>query len=104
RTRPHAPAVVAGDERVTYGQLDAQSNRLARLLKAAGCRRGDRICVLMPKSPAALVAILGIYKADCILVPLDPSSPPARLSRVLESCDSRYVLAAGPVGGTLDQL
>jgi amino acid adenylation domain-containing protein len=103
-TRPHASAVVAQDERLTYGELDARSNRLARLLKAAGCRRGDRVCLLMPKSPTALVAILGIYKADCIFVPLDRSSPPPQLHRVLESCDSRCVIAAGPVGDTLDQL
>jgi amino acid adenylation domain-containing protein len=103
-TRPHASAVVAQDERLTYGELDARSNRLARLLKAAGCRRGDRVCLLMPNSPTALVAILGIYKADCIFVPLDPSSPAPQLHRVLESCDSRCVIAAGPVGDTLDQL
>jgi non-ribosomal peptide synthetase component F len=103
-TRPHASAVVAQDERLTYGELDARSNRLARLLKAAGCRRGDRVCLLMPKSPTALVAILGIYKADCILVPLDRSNPAPQLRRVLESCDSRCVIAAGPVGETLDQL
>jgi amino acid adenylation domain-containing protein len=103
-TRPHAPAVVAQEERLTYGELNARSNRLARLLKDAGCRRGDRVCLLMPKSPTAIVAILGIYKADCVLVALDPSSPAPRLRRVLESCDSRCLLAAGPVGGTLDQL
>jgi amino acid adenylation domain-containing protein len=103
-TRPHASAMVAQDERLTYGELDARSNRLARLLKAAGCRQGDRVCLLMPKSSAAIVAILGIYKADCIFVPLDRSSPVARLHRVLESCDSRCVIAAGPVGDTLDQL
>jgi amino acid adenylation domain-containing protein len=103
-TRPHASAVVAQDERLTYGELDARSNRLARLLKDAGCRRGDRVCLLMPKSPTALVAILGIYKADCIFVPLDLSSPALRLHRALQSCDSRCVMAAGPVGDTLDQL
>jgi amino acid adenylation domain-containing protein len=103
-TRPHASAVVAQDERLTYGELDARSNRLARLLKDAGCRRGDRVCLLMPKSPTALVAILGIYKADCIFVPLDRSSPALRLHRALQSCDSRCVMAAGPVGDMLDQL
>jgi amino acid adenylation domain-containing protein len=102
-TRPHASAVVAQDERLTYGELNARSNRLARLLKDAGCGRGDRVCLLMPKSPTALVAILGIYKADCVFVPLDPSSPAIRLHRVLESCGGRCVLAAGPVGDMLEQ-
>jgi amino acid adenylation domain-containing protein len=104
QTRPHASAVVAQDERLTYDELNAHSNRLARLLQAAGCRRGDRVCLLMPKSLTALVAILGTYKADCILVPLDPSSPAVQLRRVLEWCDSRCVMAAAPFGGTLEQL
>jgi amino acid adenylation domain-containing protein len=102
--RPHAPAVVAREQRLTYGDLDARSNRLARLLHDAGCRRGDRVCLLMPKSPDALVAILGIYKADCVFVPLDASSPAPWLRQVIDSCDSRLVMAAGPVGGTLEQL
>jgi len=65
-TRPHASAVVMGDERVTYGQLDARSNQLARTLDAAGCRRGDRICLLMPNSPAAITALIAIHKAGCL--------------------------------------
>jgi amino acid adenylation domain-containing protein len=104
RTRPHASAIVAPDERLTYRQLDARSNRLARLLEDAGCVRGDRVAVLMPKSPMAIVAILGIYKADCIFVPLDPSSPPARLQRVLDSADARVLLTAAGVDAVACQL
>ncbi len=102
--RPDALAVVARQERLTYGQLEALSTRLAWLLKDRGCRRGDRIGLLMPKCPMALVGILAIYKADCILVPLDPSSPAPRLARILESCGSRLILAAGPVAPLLDDL
>jgi non-ribosomal peptide synthetase component F len=104
-TRPHAPAVVGkDDDRLTYGELHSRSNQLARLLIDAGCRRGDRVSVMMPKTPMALVAILGIYKADCIFVPLDPASPPMRLARVLASCDCRCMLAAGPVAELVQQL
>jgi len=103
-TRPHASAVVARDGRLTYGELHARSNRLSRLLRDAGCRRGDRVCLLMPKSTTAMVAMLAVYKADCILVPLDPSSPAGRLMRVLESCDARYILAGGSVADTVEQL
>jgi amino acid adenylation domain-containing protein len=100
--RPEAPAIVAGAERVSYGELDARSNQLARLLRdAAGCRQGDRVMLLLPKSPAALVGLLAIYKADCIAVPLDPAGPAVRIARVLESCGSRAVLAAGPVAADI---
>jgi amino acid adenylation domain-containing protein len=102
--RPEAPAVVLGSECLCYGELEALSNRLARLLRDAGCKKGDRVGLLVPKSPTAVAGILGIYKADCVFVPLDPSSPAARLAKILDSCDSRYLLAAGPVAPVLDEL
>jgi amino acid adenylation domain-containing protein len=58
----------------------------------------------MPKSPAAIAGILGIYKADCVYVPLDPSSPAARLSAIVRACESRCVLAAGGAAGVLGEL
>ena len=57
----------------------------------------------MPKSPMAIAGLLGIYKADCIYVPLDPSSPASRLKKILESCENRWLLAAGPVTPVLDR-
>jgi amino acid adenylation domain-containing protein len=102
--RPEATAVVLDMERMTYGKLDDLSNRLARILREDGCQKGDRICLLMPKSPAAIVGLLGIYKADCAYVPLDPSSPPSRLAKILESCEARFLLAGGPVTRILAEL
>ncbi len=67
--RPEAPAIVMGTERVTYGDLARASNYLARLLRDGGCRSGDRVCLLLPKSPIAIVVMLGILKADCVYVP-----------------------------------
>lgn len=101
--RPEAVAVVHRSEQVTYGELEHRSNQLARVLREAGCQRGDRVCVLMPKSPPAIVAMLGIYKADCIYVPLDSSSPAARLAKIIGACDTKWILAAGPVSRLLDE-
>jgi amino acid adenylation domain-containing protein len=102
--RPEAGALVFQGERVTYAALEEASNRLAHLLKDAGCRRGDRVCLLTPKSPAAIVAILGVLKADAVYVPLDPGSPVPRLEQMIAACDNRWILASGPVGATLDGL
>jgi amino acid adenylation domain-containing protein len=102
--RPEAGALVFKGERVTYAALEEAGNRLAHLLKDAGCRRGDRVCLLMPKSPAAIVAILGVLKADAVYVPLDPGSPVPRLEQMIAACDNRWILASGPVGATLDGL
>jgi amino acid adenylation domain-containing protein len=95
RLQPEHTAVVLGGDRLTYGELEALSNQVARCLRDAGCRRGDRVSLLMPKSPMAIVALVGIYKADCVYVPLDSASPASRLKKILESCESRVVLTDG---------
>jgi amino acid adenylation domain-containing protein len=97
QARPDATALVFKGTRLTYGTIEEASNRLAWLLIGAGCRRGDRVGLLMPKMPAAIIAMLGVLKADAIYVPMDPSSPAARQARVLEVSDFRCILAAGPV-------
>src|SRR5439155_8554621 len=86
--RPSSTALVMNQERLTYGQLEASTNRLARLLKDKGCKKGDRVGLLLPKSVRAIISILGVLKADCIYVPLDPASPAARIAKILDSCES----------------
>lgn len=103
-TRPDAVALVFKGERLTYGDLERCSNQLARALREAGVRRGDRVCLLMPKAPAAVVAMLGVLKAGAMYVPLDPASPAARLEKIITACDDRWIIAAGSVGAPLDVL
>ena len=101
---PERIAVVCGGERLTYGELDSLSSQLAHVLRDRGCVRGDRVALLMPKSPIAIAALLGILKADCIYVPLDPSSPVTRLQKIVSACDNACLLAAGPVASTVRDL
>jgi amino acid adenylation domain-containing protein len=102
--RPEATAVVLKGERMSYGRLEEISNQLARMLIEGGCRRGDRVCLLLPKSPAAIAAILGVLKADCIYVPLDPSCPVLRLAKIVETCENRWILAGGSASPVLKDL
>lgn len=95
--RPGELAVVGDSRAFTYGELEAFSNRLARLLRENGCKRGDRVCLLLPKRPEAIAAILAIYKAGCIYVPLDPSSPAARLMKIINACGSKLILAGSRI-------
>jgi amino acid adenylation domain-containing protein len=102
--RPEAVAVAGARDRLTYGRLEERSGRIARMLRQAGCLPGSRVCLLMPKSPGAVAALLGIYKAACIYVPLDPSSPAARLRRILDACEAGFILAGDGAGRVLVEL
>ncbi len=93
-TRANAVAVVGEHEELTYGALGERADRLARLLSDAGVRAGDRVCLLIPKSPDAIVALLGVLRANAVYVPLDTASPAARLARMVRACDDRWILAA----------
>jgi non-ribosomal peptide synthetase component F len=83
RRRPDAVALAFKEIRFTYGRLDSDSNRVARALRQAGVRPGDRVCFLAPKSPLPLVWMLGILKAGAIHVPLDPAARPGDPAHIL---------------------
>jgi amino acid adenylation domain-containing protein len=100
--QPDKVALVMGDERLTYGELEAQSNRLARLVRESGCARGDRVCLFVPKTPAAIVAELAALKADCAYVPIDTASPAPRVEMIVDSAEPALVLVAAPAAKLLD--
>jgi len=93
-----------GHEHLTYAQLEDSTNRLAWALAEHGCRRGDRVCLLVPKSLQAIVGIVGTLKADAIYVPLDPSNPVQRLRKMIAACEPRCILVAGAAVSVLDDI
>lgn len=102
--RPDATALVMRQEKISYQQVEEISNKLARMLKHMGCEKGDRVCLLTPKSPVAIISLIGILKADCAYIPLDTSSPPSRLSRIVASCEPRCILIADSATESLNDL
>jgi non-ribosomal peptide synthetase-like protein len=76
-------AVRFGPLRVTYEQLEHRANQIARHLRARGVERGSRVGLLLPRSPQAYAALLGILKAGAAYVPVDPECPPERASFIL---------------------
>jgi len=93
RRNPTATAVVGEDGTLTYGELEEYSNRLARTLRMEGCRRGDRVAVLMPKSARTVATFIGILKAGCVYVPLDPLDRLVRTAEILRRSEPRVLLA-----------
>ncbi|MCF3940187.1 amino acid adenylation domain-containing protein [Gordonia sp. GW1C4-4] len=93
--RPHAPALVAGDDRLTYGQLVARAGDLAGRLQGMGVRPGDRVALLLPGGSDAVVAIVAALMADAVYVPIDPEYPQARIDLVLEATRPAVVVLPG---------
>ena len=89
---PDAEALVCGKDRLTFAELNAAANRLARRLRAAGVRAGDRIGVLLSRSVAAWIAPLAVSKAGAAFVGLDPDQPRERMEWMLKDAGVSTVL------------
>ncbi|AKF86262.1 L-prolyl-AMP ligase PltF [Myxococcus fulvus 124B02] len=83
---PGAIAVRGPDETLTYGQLDALANQVARVLQELGVQRGDRVGLWTEKSARAVAAMQGIARLGAAYVPLDPLNPAARTRLILDDC------------------
>jgi amino acid adenylation domain-containing protein len=89
---PDAPAVSFGERTLSYAELDARANRLARRLVAAGAGPDVLVGLCVERSLETVIGILGILKAGAAYLPLDPAYPDERLAYMLE--DSRAQLVA----------
>jgi amino acid adenylation domain-containing protein len=95
RSRPDARALIGEDRTFTYGELDDYSNRLASVLRSHGCERGHRVALLMPNSAQAVATLVGVLKAGCAYVPLDPAGGVARIAAMLHQCEPKVLIADG---------
>lgn len=89
---PARTAIVWDGTEISYSELDARANQVARRLVGMGVRKEDLIGVCMRRSPDMVVAMLGIWKAAAAYVPLDPQYPAGRLRFMLEDANARLVI------------
>ncbi|MFJ2888807.1 amino acid adenylation domain-containing protein [Streptomyces sp. NPDC087305] len=99
---PHAPALIAGDTVVTYGELDDLADRVARRLTDRGVRAEDVVGVLLPSSPDLVAALLGTLKAGATYLPLDPGYPPDRLAYMVADAAPRALITTREAAAGLD--
>ncbi|TCO56101.1 non-ribosomal peptide synthetase [Actinocrispum wychmicini] len=93
--REHADdiAVIVGDDRLTYRELDDRANALAGRLVELGAQPESRIGVLVDRSVDAMVGLLGVLKSGAAYVPLDPAYPTDRLKYIVD--DAGIALLVG---------
>lgn len=96
---PTAEAVVDGEERLSFADLDAQTAAVARALVASGVRAGDRVSVWAPNGAAWVRVALGVYRAGAVLVPINSRFKGQEAARVLRTSGARLAFL---VDGFLD--
>lgn len=86
------PNRITGNDRLSYRQLNADANRLARLLCRQGCGPGTRVGILMERNTSLMVALMGVLKTGAAYVPLDPTTPNLRLTTIIAEAELTLVL------------
>ncbi|WJR68235.1 class I adenylate-forming enzyme family protein [Neorhizobium sp. CSC1952] len=86
-------ALIAGAVRLTYADLDAQSDRLAAGLMRAGIRPGDRVLMVLDNCHEAVLSFFGAWKAGAVPCPLYPAIKAEKLSSILGSTEASAIVA-----------
>ncbi|MFD6397493.1 amino acid adenylation domain-containing protein [Nocardia sp. NPDC060249] len=102
RRAPDAVAVVCGSVELSYGELDARSQRLAGRLIRAGIGPEDRVAILLGRSADLVVAILGVVRSGAAYVPIDPDYPADRIRFVLDDSAPAAVISDESHTGAAD--
>ncbi|WP_210976472.1 non-ribosomal peptide synthetase, partial [Streptomyces sp. RM72] len=92
RRTPTRPALDVDGTVVTYAELDARAERLARRLRRAGARPESFVAVVLPRSADLVVALLAVVRTGAAYVPVDPTYPADRIQYVLRDCDPALVV------------
>lgn len=98
---PDAPALTSGEITLTYGELIAETNRLATRLRRLGVVSGDTVALLLPRAPVLIVALLATLTSGAAYVPLDPRFPADRLEHMLGHSRPKTILTTGEFVGML---
>src|SRR5207249_14432 len=98
---PDAMAVICGEERLTYRDLNTRANKLAHRLRRLGVGPETLAAIRVERSPDMIVGLLGILKAGGAYVPLDASYPGERVSFILNDSQATVLLTQSHLLGSL---
>ena len=91
---PGRPALMHGERTVSYGELEARANRIARLFATLGLARGDHVACLPSNGPEIIAIIWGAYRSGLYLTPIPSSSSTPEAAYLIGNCRARVVLAS----------
>jgi amino acid adenylation domain-containing protein len=93
KATPNNIAVVYKDQKLTYAEVDAISDRIAGFVAAKGLGAEDVVSVLIPRCEWMAIASLGVLKAGCAYQPLDPTYPKERLNFMMQDASAKLLIA-----------
>lgn len=97
RQHPQKEALVVGECRVAYAELDAMANRLAHALQQHGVERDDRVVIFCDNSVEAVAGLFGALKAGAVFSVVNPTTKADKLAYILNNCRARAVLTQAPL-------
>ena len=86
-------ALVASDVTLTYRQLDEKANIIANALIKRGVKPKSNVLVMLSRNSNLIASILGILKAGCAFIPIDPEYPHERINYIYENSQADYIIA-----------
>ena len=96
-----SPAILCGNDTLSYMELDARSNRLARVLRSRGVGRGNLVGLCLPRTAEMVIGQLAVLKAGAAYVPLDPAFPPDRLAYMAEDAKLSLLLTTSALSNSV---
>jgi amino acid adenylation domain-containing protein len=101
---PDAPAVIAATGTMSYADLNARANRLARHVRAVGAGTDTPVAILLERSPDLITSVYATLKAGAAYVPLDAASPASRLSAILHDARMPVLITTQALLDTMPEL
>lgn len=103
RRYPDNVAIIWRDQRITYRQLNAKANELAKRIYDKGIRKSDKVAMLLEKGPLQIVSMLAIIKCGAVYIPIDVEYPVDRISYMQGDSGSKLVVTMEKELGSLEE-
>ena len=97
-------AVIHGDRRITYRELNRAACALGSHLRSLGLGKGDKVALMLPNCPEFVIAYFGIQKIGGVAVTLNVQSTPYELRHLLGNSDARCLITQGSLAKRFDEI
>ena len=89
---PEKVFLIQDDKKITYQDLELQSNQLANALIRSGIQRGDRVVLFLPNIPEQAITIFGVLKASAVFIVVNPGTKEDKLSYILNNSQAKAII------------